>query len=78
MLRWHSRITNTAPDPVHLAKINGASASFGCLARTLGPAVLGPLFGFGLNIGQIGIPFWSLSAVMGLGVIMSLFMSDHA
>ncbi|KAH8761399.1 MFS multidrug transporter [Hyaloscypha finlandica] len=70
-------ITNTAPSTVHLAKINGASASLGCLARTLGPAVSGALYRWGLQIGFIGLPFWSLSAIMGVGLGVSFLLRDY-
>jgi hypothetical protein len=71
------RITNTAPSPVHLARINGASASLGCLARTFGPAVSGVLYRWGLQIGCIGLPFWSLSAIMGVGFGVSFLLRDY-
>lgn len=71
------RLTNTVPSPIYLATVNGAAASLGCLARTLGPAVSGPLFKLGLQIGYVGLPFWLLSVVTGLGGIVSLYLVDH-
>ena len=72
-----ARITNTAPSPLHLATINGTAASFGCLARTLGPVISGPMFRLGVNIGYVGLPFWTLGAVAGLGVAVSCVLQDH-
>jgi hypothetical protein len=72
-----SRITNTAPSPIYLARINGTAASLGCLARTLGPATTGWLFRLGRDIGYIGLPFWSLGAVAGMGLAVSYSLQDH-
>jgi len=63
---------------MHLATINGAAASFGCLARTLGPLVASPLFRLGNQVGYIGLPFWLLGVVAGFGVINSLFLREHS
>ncbi|KFY49161.1 hypothetical protein V495_00680 [Pseudogymnoascus sp. VKM F-4514 (FW-929)] len=71
-------ITNTVPSSMYLAKVNGAAASLGCLARTLGPVVSGPLFRLGLQTGYVGLPFWLFGAVTGLGGIVSLYLTDHA
>ncbi|KAH8816864.1 MFS multidrug transporter [Xylogone sp. PMI_703] len=70
-------ITNTVPSPEQLAIVNGAAVSFGCLARTFGPAISGPLFRLGLEIGYIGLPFWLLGVVTCLGLTVSLCLRDH-
>jgi hypothetical protein len=72
-----SRITNTAPSRIHLARINGMATSLSCLARTLGPATVGWLFRLGRNIGYIGLPFWCLAAVAGMGLAESYSLQDH-
>jgi hypothetical protein len=72
------RVKSTVSSPIYLATGNGAAASLGCLARTLGPAVSGPLFRFGLQIGYVGLPFWLLGVIAGLGGIVSLYLVDHA
>ncbi|KFY08032.1 hypothetical protein V492_06590 [Pseudogymnoascus sp. VKM F-4246] len=69
---------NAVLSPMHLATVNGAAASIGCLARTLGPAILGPLFRFGLQTGYVGLPFWLLGVVSGLGGIVSFYLVDYA
>lgn len=71
------RITNTAPSPIYLSTINGAATSLGCLARTLGPATTGWLFRLGRDIGYIGLPFWALGAVAGMGLAVSYSLQDH-
>lgn len=72
------RVTNKVPSSIYLATVNGAAASLRCLARTLGPAVSGPLFRLGLQTGYVKLPFWLLGAVTGLGGTVSLYLVDHA
>ncbi|PSN62930.1 hypothetical protein BS50DRAFT_648181 [Corynespora cassiicola Philippines] len=43
-------ITNTVKSKHHLAKVNGASASFGCLSPFVPPLVAGRLFNWGIQI----------------------------
>ncbi|KAI9772141.1 MAG: hypothetical protein M1839_002553 [Geoglossum umbratile] len=69
-------ITNSSPSPLYLATINGRAASLGCLARTLGPIVSGPLFRLGLRVGYIGLPFWALGGIAGVGLVVSYFSDD--
>ncbi|KFY00098.1 hypothetical protein V490_01476 [Pseudogymnoascus sp. VKM F-3557] len=71
-------ITHTLPSRDYLSEVNGRAAQVGCLARALGPAVSGQLFKLGLQIGYVGLPFWLLGAVTGLGGIVSLYLTDHA
>jgi len=73
-----ARLTNTAPEAIYLATINGAAATFGALARTIGPSVSGALFKLGLKIGYIGVPFWSLSLVCITGLVLAIFLREHA
>ncbi|KAK3941652.1 protein zinc induced facilitator-LIKE 1 [Diplogelasinospora grovesii] len=70
-------ITNTAPSRSFLANINGAAASFGCLARAVGPLLTGKLVSLGLTAGHLEIPFWALGAVAFLGAAESMFLADH-
>lgn len=72
------RITNTVPSPIYLATVNGAATSLRCLAQTLGPAISGPLLRLGLQTGYVGLPFWLLGAVKGMGSIVSLYLVDRA
>ncbi|KAF3482205.1 uncharacterized protein GIQ15_04964 [Arthroderma uncinatum] len=69
-------LTNTSPSPLHLATINGANASMGSLARSVGAAVSGSMFHLGLQYHAIGLPFWALTVVAGIGAILSRFLRD--
>ncbi|KFY12978.1 hypothetical protein V491_06575 [Pseudogymnoascus sp. VKM F-3775] len=54
------------------------ATSLGCLARTLGPTVSGPLFKFGLQAGNVGLPFWFLGVVTGIGGVVSFYLIDYS
>ncbi|KAK4140773.1 protein zinc induced facilitator-LIKE 1 [Dichotomopilus funicola] len=71
-------ITNTSPSSEALARINGAAASFSCLARSAGLLLSGGLFGAGLQLGYLQIPFWTLGAVALVGAIEAGFLVDHS
>jgi hypothetical protein len=73
----YGRLTNTTPSPMHLATVNGAAASIGCLARSIGAAVSGSMFHVGLTSGYIGIPFWTLGAIAATGSVLSWFLKDE-
>lgn len=73
----YNRITNTSPSSQALAKINGAAASLGCLARSVGPLLTGKLFALGLREGYLQIPFWTLGAVAVLGGLEALLLKDY-
>ncbi|KAI1110446.1 major facilitator superfamily domain-containing protein [Nemania sp. NC0429] len=70
-------ISSTTPRSEFLARVNGASASFSCLARSAGPLVTGKLFAVGLKVGYVGIAFWALSAVAIVGMVESWWLEDH-
>lgn len=69
-------ISATTPRSEFLARVNGASASFSCLARSVGPLATGKLFAVGLDVGYMGIAFWTLSAVASAGAGESWFLED--
>ncbi|KAK4154548.1 protein zinc induced facilitator-LIKE 1 [Chaetomidium leptoderma] len=71
-------ITSTSPSSQALTRINGAAASFGCLARSVGPLLSGKLFAAGLQSGYLQIPFWTLGAVALVGAVESAFLLDHS
>ena len=70
-------MTNTVLAKRFLARINGAGASFGCLARSIGPLVAGKMFDLGMKIHYIIVPFWILAAVATCGAVESALLSDH-
>ena len=71
------RVASVVPGKDVLARVNGASASFACLARSVGPVVTGKLLAVGLDLGYAGIAFWTLGAVALLGMTESLVLRDR-
>ena len=65
------------PNREFLARINGASASLSCLARSMGPLLTGKLFEVGEQIGYGGIAFWVLGVVAVLGGAESFLLRDY-
>ncbi|KAK0625867.1 major facilitator superfamily domain-containing protein [Immersiella caudata] len=69
-------ITNTTPSREGLAQVNGAAASVGCLARSLGPLISGKLLAIGVTTRHVEIAFWALSGVALLGLVEAPFLRD--
>lgn len=69
-------ITNTTPSKEGLARVNGAAASFGCLARSLGPLISGKLLAIGVATRHLEIVFWALGGVALLGLVEAPFLRD--
>lgn len=70
-------LTNTAPSPLYLATINGVAASCSCLARSAGPATVGALFQVGLDVRNIGVPFWTLGVVSLITLGLTVTLQEH-
>jgi hypothetical protein len=60
-----------------IARLNGATAAFGALARSVGPVIAGNVFEWGLRLGYVVIPFWLLAAVSGSALLMIPWLKDH-
>ena len=72
-----SRISNTISEKYFIAHVNGASASFSYLTRSVGHIVTGKIFTKGLDLGYVGIAFWTLTGVAFLGSLESFILTDH-
>lgn len=69
-------INNCSPHPTVLGTIHGIGQSASSLARTVGPALGGLLYGLGLEKGCVGAAFWVL-ALMATGVcVASTFVKE--
>lgn len=62
----------------HLAMVNGAAASFSCLARSIGPLIAGPVFDWGAANDLIVLPFWCLGAVALAGAAQGWLLRERA
>ena len=77
MLIGTRRIASVVPTKERLARVNGASASFSCLSRSVGPVVTGKLLAVGLDLGYAGIAFWTLGVIALMGMVESLMLRDR-
>jgi len=69
-------INNSCPHPSVLGTVHGIGQSLSSLARTVGPAVGGVLYGLGLKKGVVGAVFWGLSLVAGLNCVASNWVRE--
>ena len=69
-------INNCSPHPTVLGTIHGIGQSASSGARTIGPAVGGMLYGFGLEKGCVGVAFWVLSCMAGIVCVASTFVKE--
>jgi predicted MFS family arabinose efflux permease len=62
-------LTNSAPTPLSLGAVHGVGNMVSSLSRAVGPALGGVIFGFGVDMGIVGIVWWgylTIFSVLGL------------
>lgn len=69
-------LNNSVPHPSVLATLHGLSQSVASLARAVGPAAAGWLYGAGLVRGLVGAVFWGLAAVAAAGLGLSFLCRE--
>lgn len=69
-------INNCCPHPSVLGTIHGIGQSVSSGMRTIGPVLGGWAFGWGLNIGVVGVAFWGLAVVAVVGAVAGTFVKD--
>jgi MFS family permease len=69
-------VNNCTPHPSVLGSVHGLGQSVSSLARTIGPAAGGWLYGLGLSRGFVGGVFWGLAAVAVTGVAFSFWVRE--
>ncbi|KAM3512146.1 hypothetical protein MY11210_004210 [Beauveria gryllotalpidicola] len=69
-------INNGSPHPSVLGTVHGLGQSVSSAARTIGPMIGGPVYGFGLNRGYVGLVWWALSGVSVCACLASLFVKE--
>lgn len=60
-------LTNAAPSPMALGAVHGVGNMLSSLARTVGPALGGVIFGWGLDSGVVGTVWWGYLFVISIG-----------
>lgn len=62
-------LTNSASTLRVLGRLNGVATSFCAIGRAIGPAIGGWTFTFGVDIGYVILPWWTLTAISLLCMI---------
>ncbi|MCJ1406445.1 hypothetical protein MMC19_000510 [Ptychographa xylographoides] len=70
-------LTNVASSRKDLGTIHGAGNMVSSLSRAVGPAVAGFLFGWGMEVGMVGLVWWVyLTLVAGIGIWWSFRLKE--
>ncbi|KAI1814442.1 MFS general substrate transporter [Poronia punctata] len=69
-------VNNCTPHPSVLGTVHGLGQSASSLARTIGPALGGWVYGLGLDGGFVGGVFWGLAGVAVAGVGFSFWVGE--
>ncbi|TQB77389.1 hypothetical protein MPDQ_003027 [Monascus purpureus] len=62
-------LTNSATSRSVLGTLNGVATSISAVGRAVGPAVLGTTFSFGIKIGFLVVPWWTLTGIAVLSAL---------
>jgi hypothetical protein len=60
-------LKQASPAPSVLGRINGLAASVGAACRTISPPIAGLLYGWGADVGFVGLAWWGAGAVALVG-----------
>jgi hypothetical protein len=64
-------INNVSPHPSVLGTVHGIGQSVSSLTRTFGPILFSWLFGRGLDMGVVGLSWWTMAAVAIVGWVVA-------
>lgn len=69
-------VNNCCPHPSVLGTIHGIGQSVSSASRTLGPVVGSLVFAHGLNVGVVGLAWWTLMVMAALGAVAGTFVKN--
>jgi hypothetical protein len=69
-------LTNSASSLRILGTLNGIATSVGAIGRALGPAIGGSTFTYGVKVGYVILPWWTLSFIATLAAIPSFWVVE--
>jgi hypothetical protein len=64
-------INNVSPHPSVLGTVHGIGQSVSSLTRTFGPIMFSWIFGKGLDMGVVGLSWWTMAAVAIVGWVVA-------
>lgn len=62
-------LTNSAVSLRVLGTLNGVATSVSALGRAAGPAIGGSTFSWGVDVGYVVVPWWTLAVLAALGAV---------
>lgn len=69
-------VNNCSPHPSVLGTVHGLGQSVSSAARTVGPAIGGLVYGFGLSRGVVGVVWWALGGIAICACLASLLVRE--
>ncbi|MCJ1465005.1 hypothetical protein MMC07_003620 [Pseudocyphellaria aurata] len=69
-------LTNSANSLRVLGTLNGIATSASAIGKAVGPVLEGYLFSFGLDIGYVILPWWTLATIAALGAIPMWYLVE--
>lgn len=69
-------VNNSSPHPSVLGTVHGIAQSVSSATRTIGPVLMGWLYGVGLNKGMVGLAWWCMAGVAVLGAIAGRWLRE--
>lgn len=69
-------LNNCCPHPSVLGTVHGLGQATSSAFRTIGPIVSGWWFGYGLEIGAIGLAWWLVALVSVAGCVAAIFVYE--
>lgn len=69
-------VNNCSPHPSVLGTVHGLGQSVSSLTRTFGPIMWGWIFGRGLDMGMVGLAWWTLGCAALVGALVGRFVED--
>lgn len=69
-------LTNSVEDRGVLGTVHGCGVSLASASRAVGPALGGALYAAGLEGGVVGVVFWGMAGVAGMGAWRAWFLKE--
>ncbi|EMC99751.1 hypothetical protein BAUCODRAFT_63253 [Baudoinia panamericana UAMH 10762] len=69
-------VNNSSPHPSVLGTVHGIAQTVSSATRTVGPALMGWIYGIGLQHGVVGTAWWSMTGIAVVGAFASLWVRE--
>lgn len=69
-------VNNSSPHPSVLGTLHGIAQSVSSATRTIGPVLVGYLYGLGLSKGHVGLAWWVMAGISLLGALTGRWVRE--